>query len=53
MAEDQGHIWLGITDEKEEGHFVDIKGSELSWDHWADGEPSSNDKAQNEGWFVC
>ena len=46
-----GFIWLGITDEKEEGHFVDIKGSNLSWWNWADGQP--NNRKQNEGWFAC
>ena len=46
-----GWIWLDITLEHKEGHFIDNKGSKLSWENWAIGEPNNNDG--NEGWFVC
>ena len=47
-----GVSWLGITDEKEEGHFVDIKGSDLSWSNWGSNQGSVNNKRKNEGWFA-
>ena len=48
-----GFIWLGITDEEEEGYFVDIKGSELSWKNqpWASNQPDN--RIKSKGWFAC
>ncbi|XP_004701425.1 mannose-binding protein C [Echinops telfairi] len=33
-------LYLGITDEAKEGHFVDLKGRPLSYRNWNDGEPN-------------
>ncbi|KAK2509253.1 hypothetical protein MC885_016971 [Smutsia gigantea] len=40
------HVFLGITDEETEGHFVDLSGSSLTYKNWKAGEP--NDGANGE-----
>ena len=35
-------LWLGITDEDEEGHFIGTDGSKINWFNWETNEP--NDK---------
>ena len=32
-------IWLGITDEAEEGNFVGVDGSKINWFNWQTNEP--------------
>lgn len=40
------HVFLGITDEETEGHFVDLSGRGLTYKNWKAGEP--NDGANGE-----
>ena len=39
-----GSIWIGINDIEQEGLFVGVDGSEISWTNWNPGEPN------NAGW---
>ena len=41
-------IWLGTTDEKQEGTFMWVDGSAMSYSNWAAGEPN-NDTSSAEG----
>ena len=34
-------IWIGINDIKQEGLFVGVDGSEISWTNWNHGEPNN------------
>ncbi|XP_055976798.1 mannose-binding protein C [Sorex fumeus] len=38
---------LGITDEENEGQFVDLKGNRLTYQNWHDGEPNNAVSGEN------
>ena len=42
-------IWIGIDDIAEEGSFVAVDGSEISWTNWATDEPKSDEGDWNDG----
>ena len=42
------HVWLGINDSAQEGHFVDDLGNELSYTNWKRREPNDY-KGRNKG----
>ena len=35
------NIWIGINDIEQEGSFVGVDGSEISWTNWFSGEPNN------------
>ena len=48
------HIWIGINDIKQEGIFVAVDGSDISYTNWHPGEPSPSgdgeDGVEIRGW---
>lgn len=42
-----GEAILGITDEKKEGQFVDLRGRTLTYQNWDNGEPNNGDLGEN------
>ena len=49
-----GHIWIGINDIEQEGIFVAVDGSKISYTNWHPGEPSPSgdgeDGVEIRGW---
>nr|KAF6425312.1 mannose binding lectin 2 [Molossus molossus] len=43
----KGNAYLGITDEKEEGHFVDQKGMNVTYQNWNDNEPNNANSGEH------
>jgi hypothetical protein len=41
------YLWLGATDEKEEGKWVWVDGTPMQFTAWAEGEPNTGDRSQN------
>ena len=41
LQEEIFQIWIGINDIKQEGLFVGVDGSEISWTNWNHGEPNN------------
>ena len=35
------YIWIGINDIEQEGSFVGVDGSEISWTNWGSGQPNN------------
>ncbi|XP_049620518.1 mannose-binding protein C-like [Suncus etruscus] len=42
-----GEAILGLTDEKNEGQFVDLRGRTLTYQNWNDGEPNNDNFGEN------
>ena len=38
-----GHLWIGMTDEAEEGTWVWSSGEAVTYTNWASGQPNNND----------
>ena len=41
------NLWLGITDEAEEGNFIGTDGSKINWFNWETNEPDNRNGAGN------
>jgi len=41
------NLWLGITDEAEEGKFIGTDGSKINWFNWHTNEPDNRNGAGN------
>lgn len=41
------HAFLGITDEENEGQFVDMEGKRLTYTNWNTGEPNNSDSGED------
>ena len=41
------YIWIGINDIEQEGSFVGVDGSEISWTNWGSGEPNNYNNNQD------
>ena len=50
------HIWIGINDIEQEGIFVAVDGSKISYTNWHPGEPSPSgdgeDGVEIRGWTM-
>ena len=42
-------IWIGINDIDQEGLFVAVDGSHISWTKWAQGQPDNSEKWGDDG----
>ena len=42
---DGQELWLGITDEAEEGNFIGTDGSKINWFNWGTNEPDNRNGA--------
>ena len=44
-------VWIGLTDEYEEGNWEWVTGEDVSYTNWAEGEPNNNGDTEHYGEF--